>query len=238
MKSYCTILIVAGLLGSACSDEDNFQFPASLNVVHAVNNASSLYVDHFNHGIIFSQNSDSLSFGSSQRITLVANTEQTISFILGTDTTRQLFDEIVNFPSGSINTLFLTGSVESIERTFVQDSPLVLTDSLMGIRFVNLSPDAGPIAIEIIDQEGNIVENLNFKSASPYSTLSATSDIDDYTVVFKNADDEVLTSYTFDLFAEPRSFFGAPRSRVFKNVSIVLTGEVADELSVSLIDGF
>ncbi|WP_185154071.1 DUF4397 domain-containing protein [Fulvivirga sp. M361] len=220
--------LISGLI-IACEDENNIQFPASLKVVHAAENAPALHVNYFGREIIFSDN-PMLSFGGSMRTSLPSDIERTIFFVSAEDTLNQVHQQSVTFQPGDIHTLFLTGDEENIEGTLVRDEPLVLMDSLVGIRFVNLSPDSGPVSVGLTGQTELISSDLAFKASSDFNQLTADNATGVYTFEFKDADGEVLINTTIDPVSN---------GFVFKNTTFVLMGNRADAtLIIRRIDSF
>ena len=224
--------LVMAILFVAC-DEDNAQFPATLNVFHGlVRDAPALHVDYFEQDFPLSNN-PALEFGEADRLTLPTNTERNIFFISAEDTLTQVYQETVSFQPGEIHSLFLTGDLSSAQGVLVRDAPLALKDSLIGVRFVNLSPDSGPVSIGIAGVIDPIEVNLGYQEASSYLPLPASAAIGAYTFEFKAADGTILGTSTTDLLPDTGQI------RVFKNMTFLLIG-LRDNgtLEVSRMDNF
>ena len=235
-----TIIAIPFLI--ACGEEDNVQFPTSLNVFHAVNEAPSVHVDYFEEEISLSGN-PVLTFGANIQLVLPSDQERGINFISAQDTTRVLLQETVRFGEGEIHSLFLAGTGENIESVLIEDLPKTFTDSIMGIRFINLSPDSGPISVNVEGETNTIGSSLDYRVASDFNELPATREAGEYTFEFRDSNGELLTSTTFDPLPLPRSSRDRPLQRVFKNMTFVLVGlrddgDGVSTLSVKMVDNF
>ena len=220
------------ILFVAC-DEDNAQFPATLNVFHGlVRDAPALHVDYFEQDFPLSNNL-ALEFGEADRITLPTNIERNIFFVSADDTLTRVHAETVKLQPGEIHSLFLTGELGSVQGILIRDAPLALKDSLIGVRFVNLSPDGSPVSIAIEGETDPINIGLGYREASSYQPFPATVAAGAYTFEFKATDGTILATSTLDPLPD------VGQRRVFKNMTFVLIG-LRDEgtLAVSVVDNF
>jgi len=239
MKTYYKIVVLLLISNLVLSCEDDNRFPnlaTSLKVFHAAVDAPAVHVDYFNTDIAFATN-PILAFGSSTRLTLPPEEQREILFISAEDTLSQLLSTTVSLPRGEIGTLFLAGQGENIEGLFLEDNIPVLTDSLVGVRFINLSPDSGPISVNLTGEAGNLSSGLNFKDASGYQELTATSDIASYSFEFKDLDGNVIATSSVALFP----FFQQPLVR--RNLTLALIGLADDgsggsSLAISRINNY
>jgi len=244
-KHHFLYLTLALFFMVACEkdDSENSRFPTSLNVFHAVNDAPSVHVDYFENEISLLTNPP-LAFGSNLQLTLPSDEERVIDFISAQDTTQQLLRETVNFNQGEIHSLFLAGRGYDIEAILIQDFLRAFdTDSIMGVRFVNLSPDSGVITVNRNRETNPIGSGLDFKSASEFNELPATREAGVYTFEIRDSNGELLTSTVFDPLPLPRFSGDRPQQFVFKNVTFVLVGLRDDgsgvsTLSVRRVDNF
>ena len=244
-KQRIIIAAITLVLLAACQDDDggNLRFPTSLNVFHGVNEAPAVHVDYFEEEIALSDNR-ALGFGRNLKVSLPSDIERMITFVSAEDTTTVLLRETVSFGEGEIHSLFLTGSGENIEPVIFQDFPLSFaTDSIMGIRFVNLSPDSGMVTVSREGEMVAISNDLDFKMASDFNEFSATREAGVYTFEFRDANGELLASTNFDPLPLPRFSFDRPQQRVFRNITFVLVGMRDDgtgtsTLSVRMVDNF
>lgn len=113
-----------------------------------------------------------------------------------------LFDLSLNLPAGSINSLFLTGTVASPDTLLVSDHIPYYQwpDSVTGIRFVNLSPTSAPVSVNIEGQPaGSEVAGLAYKGITGFKKYPASSAISSYTFEFRDrSTGALLTTYTAD----------------------------------------
>ena len=227
-KLFILLLLTAMLF--ACEEDDpEIKRVASLKVVHAVADAPGVYVNYFNEEITFA-GYPLVRFGSFERYTLPAEGPTNLIFTYDGDTTRQAFSEAVMLEAGQVATYFLTGDSSSLSSVMVEDVGIAtLTDSLNAIRFINMSPDTGPVQIGIADSSVVIAPELAYTNTTEYISFEATSMHPEYTFEFRNADDSVLASYRFVQIIPP--FFPGlpPTARALRdNLSLVLVGNPDD----------
>ncbi|WP_214072612.1 DUF4397 domain-containing protein [Mucilaginibacter sp. dw_454] len=112
--------------------------------------------------------------------------------------------------------LFLAGtSLTAIDPVLIKESYINPTDSLCGVRFINLSPNSSPISVNITGQtNGSEVSSLAYKAYSSFKQYPAKKANASYAFQIKDATTgTTITSYTLT----------TPR---FHNVTIVLRGLV------------
>ena len=246
MKKHQFLYLALGLfLIAGCGDDDteNLRFPTSLNVFHGANGAPAVHVDYFLDDIALSSNPP-LSFGGNLQLTLPSNEERGIDFISAQDTTEQLLRETVRFAEGEIHSLFLSGADGDLEPVIIQDFPLSFAmDSIMGVRFVNLSPDSGTVTVTREGETAAIGGGLDFGSASGFNELGADREAGIYTFEFRDDGGELLASTVFDPLPPPRFPNDRRQQFVFKNMTFVLIGmrddgTGASTLSVRQVNNF
>ncbi|MET6996912.1 hypothetical protein [Chitinophaga defluvii] len=147
------------------------------------------------------------------------------------DTTAKdapLFKLTLDLPIGSLNSLFLTGTVTAPDTLFLRDKLPYheAKDSTTGIRFIHLSPGTKPVNITIKGQQGvPLVRNLPYKGSTVFNILSSKATQEDYTFEFKEvATGALIASYTTKGIHFPQidEYTGHPW--LFRNVNLVLTG--------------
>jgi hypothetical protein len=113
-----------------------------------------------------------------------------------------LYDLTLDLPVGSINTFFMTGTTAAPDTLFTRDYPRnhPVSDSVTGIRFVNLSPGSQPISINIQGgSPGSEVSSIPYKGITSFKDYPATHDISSYTFEFRDAaTGELLASFLAD----------------------------------------
>lgn len=134
------------------------------------------------------------------------------------------------FKKGAFYTLLLAGTSENPESVIIDDSSMPIfdlskqpesSDSVVYVRFINLSPDAQTIDVGIQGFSANEVNHLSFKQASPFKTypakiVSYVGSIGYSTITFEFKEgNNLLATYTL--------FIYSPFTR-FKNIALVLNG--------------
>jgi hypothetical protein len=143
------------------------------------------------------------------------------------DTNHVLFSGNFNFRPYSIYSLFLSGQLlaqNAPDTLLVEDFPPYhsAADSVIGVRFVNLSPGIPAISVDIAGgSPGSEVGSLNYKGITNFKDYILTSTTPDpsmgYTFEFRLAStDSLLATFSFSLGSIPE----------FKNVTIVFSGSI------------
>lgn len=126
-----------------------------------------------------------------------------------TDTTKIFYRKIMTLNSNNFYTLYLTGIATKVDTLFRQENNLPLymprdvrkkltpQDSIVNIRFVNLSYNGPKISINIKNNNVNDVSNLEYQKFSSFKTYSATSNV----IVFEirnSTSKSLLLTYSFN----------------------------------------
>ena len=112
----------------------------------------------------------------------------------------------------------------------MKDEPLALRDSLIGVRFVNLSPDSGPVTIGVAGQSDQVVPALAFKAYSEFEVFPAIEQMGAYELEFKDQNGSTLVYTSVDPI---------PEKLLFKNITLVVIGQIGDStLEVIRINNF
>src|SRR5262249_37624813 len=124
----------------------------------------------------------------------------TVTAASSADTTKILFTSSgkQEFKSGGINTLFLCGNTGAYEGIFINnDNIMNRTDSVIGIRFINLSPNSSPLNITLSTTPTvNEAANLAYKQITDFKTYPATQNITSYVFQIRDGGGVLLASYT------------------------------------------
>lgn len=236
---------VLALMFHACSKADyQPRGVASLTMVNAVQGSSNLLTNFRGTEPIVYATTNSQAYGRWQRYSLPAGVN-----VLGL---YQLPDTLLNsnpvflfhfdFPRASIHTLFLAGTVDQPEYLQVEETLPVYqaADSLMGMRFINLSVDSPTLTVNLKGQPlGSEVEFLPYLERSAFRPYRVAPDQEDYVFEIRRADtDELLLSYTTQNIAATGT--AADRNTwIYRNFTLAFMGEVggtgADAPRVELI---
>ncbi len=117
---------------------------------------------------------------------------------------QSLYQLTLNPKQGDINTLFITGTQSQPEHFVVNMKPPYYTvqDSLVGLRFVNLSAGSAPVQVKVSGQglaTAITTNNLAYKDITNYLPIPANSKIGNLLVEFiDQASGQLLASYPLD----------------------------------------
>jgi hypothetical protein len=87
-----------------------------------------------------------------------------------------VLDTVVSLKNDKVYSIFVVDNFQSAELLVLSDTSSAepATGKAM-VRFVNLSPDAQPLALKVKDANGNLTENESFKEATPFMEVDAKS---------------------------------------------------------------
>lgn len=204
-------LLLAGAV--SCSKQSVPPTPSSLTIINAVVGSAPLVTNFSGTDPItwylgadqiayntfstdaYGNNNQMASYSGMQRLALYQYPDTL-------QKSKPLFNLALNLPPGSINSLFLTGTVNAPDTLFVTDQlPFhPVSDSATGIRFVNLSPNSPPVSINILGiNNGSEVAALPYKGITGFKSYPATQAISSYIFEFRDAaTGTLLTTYTAD----------------------------------------
>ncbi len=241
MRTKNMSLIILLLSGAAsCSKQSSPPPPSSLTIINAVVGSAPL-VTNFSgtDPITWYLGADKIAYNTFSTSDYYDNNQlasysgmQQLALYQYPDTLQKdkpLFNLALNLPSGSINSLYLTGTVDTPDTLFtVERLPFhAVSDSGAGIRFVNLSPNSAPVSINILGKDnGSEVAALPYKGITGFKSYPASQDISSYTFEFRDAaTGTLLTTYIADGInnAESDPYFPAKIWRS-KNTTLALLG--------------
>ncbi|MBS1605714.1 MAG: DUF4397 domain-containing protein [Bacteroidetes bacterium] len=197
----------------SCSKQSVPPSPPSLTVINAVVGSAPLVTDLTGAGAItWFSGADKIAYNSYSTADYGDNNQlpsspglQRLALYQYPDTLPQakpLYNLTLTLPPGSINSLFLMGTVDEPDTLFVADQLPVsaISDSVAGIRFVNLSPHSAPVSINLSGRaNGSEVAALSYKGITAFTGYPATQDIASYSFEFRDAaTGTLLATYTAD----------------------------------------
>jgi hypothetical protein len=245
------ILILLTALGCSCGTGCSKQFStpvypvASLNVINALPNSAPLILVQ---GPIASEtgnfsNVGTLSYASAFVLTPPSGSEEFYAVqsnadtsAVGTKSPDFMFNGVLNFKAGSLYSLFITGAdTTNPDFLFVQDTLPMITDSSVGIRFVNLSTGSSPISINLEGSaNGSEVGNLSYKGITGFKQYVNNSTTTDYLFVIRDAaTGDSLTQFDFlasgsynngNGLTDPSNSANNGTQLTFKHITIALYG--------------
>jgi hypothetical protein len=242
--------LLSGALIS-CKKESTLQRTvSSLTLVNAVPDAVPYLLTDFRNGskadfyYSFSLQLPYGVFGTSQKLT-TEKEELPVAFFLFPDTlpgSKPLFNLKLQIPKGSINSLFLVGTVAQPDYKLVTAVPPAHNerDSTFGVRFANLSYQSKPVSVYILNNgEQKLVEGLNYKGVSDYKKFDAFAKSEDFTLEFRDQQTQrLLATYLVSGLAAL-----ADNQWRYKNFTLALKGipgstDAAQQLGTFLISDF
>lgn len=221
-----TIFILSGLIMLvACSDDEkDFPKAASLKVVNAINDVPVVIVNTAGDSITFSATNSKVSFGANRRYSISADREQEMSIVPEADTLNVIYQDILDLQPASYS-LFLIGLAGNEDNFLVEDNFRQIQDSIVGVRFVNLSPSSSDLNIGISGETSDEVTGLGYTNLTEYLEFSATSSDGPYAFEFKDGAGNVLT--TFNLTPVPQ-----------RNLTLAIIGPNDAAMSVARVNNY
>jgi len=162
-------------------------------------------------------NPNAVAYGSYGQFGLLAGNNAQIYVWPTGDSLHPYYNSNLAAVNGGIYSLYLTGTDPQKNTLLLKDTIPSYSDSSMGIRFINLSPDSGPVNINIAGAaNGSSVPSLPYTSITSFMTFSANSaNSGGYNFEIRNASDSLLAAYSQNIIP-------------FKNVTIVINGMLSD----------
>lgn len=232
MKTITKILILSGLVLGLYSCKQNLVSPdstvASFNVVDANVGSASLFVNIFNQPVVYSKftTSNYITYGKSNVYSPIAGTNP-ISFTQSTDTLNRLFQANFSFQKNDSYTFFLTGTKTQPDTVLIHENLPARTDSTAGIRFINLSPGANPISVNIKGQaNGSEVQSLAYKKYTTFKSYKADHTVATYVFEFRDQATGTLL-FTYTLSGVNTQSSTVVNNVLFRNITLALIGQPA-----------
>lgn len=217
------ILIISICFFACKKNENHFTPVASINAINAVIDLASIKINTIGKKSNYAMITDQIAFGTN-RIYYGETGTATLTAVASSDTTKLLFNKSVEL-TPDIYTMYIMGQMPNIDTLFRKEvnfpfiktdvSKPSATDSVVNIRFVNLSPNSPSLVINIRNNTVNEFNNLPYKTISSWKPYPAKLITTNYIFEIRNAaTNTILTSYTLI----------ATTSNRFKNVSLIIKG--------------
>lgn len=202
--TYLTLVVSVAVLFSCKKESPGTRPLASLNLVNAVVGLSSLQVNFnnaegFDYYSYISNSGVTVYFGSNNVYSVIAGRNVPMAVINASDTTTTLFNTTLNLVNGGVYSLYLAGQLGSIDTVMVKDQIPNYTDSVTGLRFINLSQGSLPVNVTMAATPGtNEFANVVYKQISGFNSYPAGAANSSYTFnVYQASSDSLLASYSF-----------------------------------------
>jgi len=208
---------------------------SALTIVNAIPNSNALVTNFYGNTGSQIAMGDTLQYYATALQIYYANWSELSSYSGKTslslpqisDTTTSLTNLTLNLQIGGIYSLFITGSdTVHVDTLFTKDNIPYYPfsgDSLIGVRFINLSTGSLPVLITLQSDSMHtpIANNISYKTVTPFQQLSSNANAlaNGYTFEIRDgASDSVITTVPFSTGSYPAMF-------PFKSVTICLIGQ-------------
>lgn len=139
------------------------------------------------------------------------------------------FDGTISTAAGDIYSVFLTGQLPNIDNILIKENiPAPYTDSVVGVRVINLSPNSTPFNITLQSASTvNVFSSVSYKQLTDFEPIAVKTIIPSGSVSFQvrnGANNALLATYTL-----PTSInstypgISIAKSR-FNNITLVIKG--------------
>jgi hypothetical protein len=202
----------------------------SITIINALSDNSIIEPNFTDSLISFSFNLAKISLGNS-----IEFGEPTgvipLSVVSSADTMSPIFQQNIEFESGSIRSLFLANLGEPKECDYVLtlDTIPSISDSSAGVRFINLSPGGRLISVNLAGNPGSQTEfnNLAYEKISNFRNYPATALVGGvYSFEIRNeSNDSLLATYQWSFTLQ-------------KSNTIVISGIENHGLNVFQVNNF
>lgn len=198
------------LILSACEKEnlDTTQM-GSLNVVNVIAGGATVRMADSRFDI---------SNNGNTQLSLLAG-ERNVYIYPVADSLKPYYNNSVEVNEGDIYTLFLAGTNVQADAILIKENIPFIKDSLVGVRFINLSPNSTAISINITgNANGSEASSLSYKEKTDFKFYPGTSSVTGYSFQIRDAvTGNLLTTYTLSQSSMPR----------FANITLAIRGLVS-----------
>jgi len=206
------LVLAASLI--SCSKSNRIISNASLNVINAAPAFDQVLIKTPNANGYFNQLAGIYYTASAVYNVPVGVIPVTVAN--STDTSKSVYNSNITVSAGAIYSFFITGP--SVNDVIIhRDTIPIRTDSSVGVRFINLSPNSAPVNIALSSTPGvNEFSGIVYKTITSYNSYPASSN-DPQVYTFQATDDIGNILASVDVSAGMYPF-------VTKNLTLVLSG--------------
>lgn len=175
---------------------------ASLIAINTIKGSNPLYINFKNEGQVPYSTGGSLMYGFGIQINSYSGLQRLRLFHYPDTMSKDdpLFDLQLNMPVSSVNTLFLTGTLNAPDTVLIRESiPFIPgSDSSMALRFINLSQGSDAISINLKGHNnGSEVNSIAYKNITEFKKYAVLHSVNEYVFEFRNAiTGDSITTYT------------------------------------------
>jgi hypothetical protein len=225
MKQYIgwSMVVISSLIAFSCSKGNSTAgLPASsvsLTIVNLINGSHGFYTNFSPQAAKGSEDTlkwyrsaANVSFGNFLEFSSYTGM-QALSIVSETDTLESEWSGVLSLPIWSVQTIFFGGPDTSQIDTLLTTDQITYyatTDSVIGVRFVNMAWASNPVSVDIQGAgSAPLVASLSYKGATAFMSFPATSESPSsgqYTFEFRVASSgALLASYQYSGFQEFQS---------------------------------
>lgn len=243
-------LFLYGLILYSCQKDEHIKGElgvggmAKINVINAVVTGGNAKVNVSPNKIYWKNVLDNQVLGGYTlgRLFIVPSDRSTVMQVAPvSDTTKIWYDNTSQLKSGKVYTLYLSGTPGDVKSLLHEETgfpkpiirdvikPTPTADSIVNIRFINLSTSISKVDIKLVDGE-NVIDNLSYQQFTDFKTYPVTTGHDYYRFeVRRSSDKQLVATYNF-----PAYYFR------FKSVVIFMMGlyDPAYELPLAYTDRY
>ena len=225
IKNIIIYISLVTMLNTACkkSDENIKSILSNILVVNTNVGIAGIKINITGKPIVYSA-SPQITYGTAA-FYYTERATGAFNIVAATDTTKRLISDTFNLKS-ALYTIYLFGTATEIDTLFKEEVtfPFIKTDpgiipssadSVVNVRFVNLSIGSPALKIKISTSANNEIDNLPYKGIGEWKRYNSKLTTTVYSFQIRRVDNDALvTTYNFSATATNR----------FKSVSLVMRG--------------
>lgn len=218
------MLFIAAIAFTSCKDFNTTKpTTATVTVINAITDVPNVKMNITGKAISWKNITQQVAYGARE---FYYTTTGLISLhvVSALDTTKVLFNNTVNLQS-KVYTMYLTGTAVQSDTIFREEInyPFIRTDqvkvpsedSVVNVRFVNLSVGSPALKVKLSTVTTNEVDNLPYKGITAFKAYPARLTSTAYSFQVRRVDTDALVT-TFN--------FSATSANKFRNVALVISG--------------
>jgi hypothetical protein len=152
-----------------------------------------------------------------------------LAISLANDTTHSIYRQTLNLTPNSIHTLFFMGTSTTPDMLLTNDNVQSPTDSVVKVRFVNISTGSNPVSINLRGSlQQPLASNLTYKSITDFQSFPAKRNnpiSDSYVFEIRDAASQtLLATYTMTGLLPFTSPGKITIGKVFRSYTIAFSG--------------
>lgn len=243
IKVACLLALCSVLLFSCQKDEPVGTIDiAKVNVIHGVVGAGGVKASLFSKEMGWSSIPDNQAIGYGKGKLYVVSNGQVIQLKAAPvqDTARVWYNRKVNLKAGTMYTLYLSGTPGDVDTLFHAETsrprpilrdpgrPVPAADSVVNIRFVNLSASGPAVDIHIMGQTTKEASGLGYQKFTDFKAYMAKDYSDGLTLEIRNALTKEVIAYSWVDVSQ--------WGNLFRTISLVIVGTYDPDWSLPIPD--